>query len=329
MPCLRVWVVSCALALLADSITAQSFPARPIRIICPCAAGSTLDYLSRTVSPRLAEQLAVPVIVDNRAGANGVTGSEVLFNAAPDGHTLLITDSKHAFNAALGPALAYDSVEDFTAVVQLGYIPLLLIVHPSVQARSVADLLAIAKARPAELRVATPSGHGVAAVAGQLLQFTSKANLPTATYASNALALVDVLGGKANVMFDAIGPSFPLARSGRVRMLAVTSSTRAPLAPDVPTMAEAGLPGFDVRKWFMVIAPNRTARNVVTRLNSDLNKMLASPAFKSDVAAEGFENAGGTPEQASAYIRSEIARWRKVLKTMGMQSQSVTGGRRA
>jgi tripartite-type tricarboxylate transporter receptor subunit TctC len=307
-------VAGCALILAHHGKAAQSDPVRPVRIVCPCGSGSTLEFISRTVSSRLAEQLGVPVIVENRPGANGMRGSEVVVNSPPDGHTLLIVDSKHALNPVLGTTPPYDSIGDFAPIVQLGYIPLLLVVHASLDARSLPDLISFAKTQPDGLRMATADSRSVVTLAAQVFQSTAGLRLQARPYPRSAPALVDLLAGKADMMFDLIGTSFPLARSGRLRMLAVTSPARAALAPDVPTMAEMGIAGFDVRKWFVVMAPNRITLNVVTRLNAELNKVLADPAFKANVSSEGFEIVGGTSERASAYIKSEIGRWQKLIK---------------
>ena len=293
---------------------ADKYPARPIRMICPSPPGGAVDMLARVVSQRLAERFGVPVIVDNRAGASAVIGSELLVKSPPDGHTLMLGYSTHATNPIFIKNLPYDTQKDFSAVTMVGYIPLLLVVHPAVAATSVKDLIALAKAKPGQLQFAAGAAGGGPSMAGLLFRQMAAIDIAQIPYKGNAPALIDLLGGQVTMMFDTIGTSLPLARAGRLRMLAVTGIKRSSLVPEMPTMAEVALPGFDVRAWFAVMAPAKTPRDIVNKLNVEINKGLADPAVHVKLAADGVEVVGGTPEQADAFIRAEMERWPRIIK---------------
>ena len=308
----------CGLALLlgaAFCAAAEKYPARPLRLICPSPPGGAVDMLSRVVSQQLAERFGVPVIVDNRAGASAVIGSELVAKSPPDGHTLMMGYSTHATNPIFIKKLPYDTLKDFSAITLVGYIPLLLVVHPSVAASSVQDLIALAKARPGQLQFAAGSAGGGPSMAGLLFRQMAAIDVVQIPYKGNAPALTDLLGGQVTMMFDTINTSLPLARAGRLRMLAVTSLQRASPAPEMPTMAEAGLPGFDVRAWFAVMVQSKTPRDIVRTLNAGINKGLADPAVRAKLASDGVEVVGGTPEQTDAFIRGEMERWPRIIKT--------------
>ena len=313
---LKLLLCACGLALMTDAAVAaaEKYPARPLRLICPSPPGGAVDMLSRVVAQQLSERFGVPVIVDNRAGASAVIGSELVAKSPPDGHTLMMGYSTHATNPIFIKKLPYDTLKDFSAVTLVGYIPLLLVVHPSVPAASVQELIALAKARPGQLQFAAGAAGGGPSMAGLLFRQMASVDIVQVPYKGNAPALTDVLGGQVTMMFDTINTSLPLARAGRLRMLAVTSIKRASLAPEVATIAESGLPGFDVRAWFAVMVPAKTPRDIVNTLNAVINKGLADPAVHAKLAADGVEVGGGTPEQTDAFIRAEMARWPKIIK---------------
>ncbi len=310
---------ACALLVLtvaADSMAAdEKYPARPLRLICPSPPGGAVDMLSRVVAQQLAARFGVPVIVDNRAGASAVIGSELVAKSVPDGYTLMMGYSTHATNPIFIKKLPYDTLKDFSAITLVGYIPLLHVVHPAVAAHSVQDLIALAKAKPGQLQFAAGAAGGGPSMAGLLFRQMAAVDIVQVPYKGNAPALTDLLGGQVTMMFDTINTSLPLSRAGRLRMLAVTSIKRASLAPEVPTMSEAGLPGFDVRAWFAVMAPAKTPRDIVRLLNVEINKGLNDPAVRARLAGDGVEVVGGTPEQTDAFVRAETARWPKIIKT--------------
>ena len=305
---------SAGLALHSLAATAQHFPSRPMRMIAPSPPGGSVDILSRTVGQYLAANLHVPVIVDNRVGASAVIGTELLAKAPPDGYTMMMGYSAHATNPIFMKKLPYDTLKDFAGVVRVGDIPLLLVVHPSVAAHSVRELIALAKARPGQLQFAAGATGGGPSMAGLLLNQSAGVEIVQVSYKGNAPALTDLLGGQVTMMFDTINTSIALAKAGRLRALAVTSLKRSALAPELPTMAEAALPGFDVRAWYAVLVPARTPRDIVRRLNAEINKALDDSAIRSRLSGDGVELAGGTPEETDAFIRAELTRWPKIIK---------------
>ena len=304
-------ILACALPAAA-----QGFPNKPLRLITPVPAGGGVDILSRAIGQKLAENLGIAVVVDNRPGASAVIGTELLAKSAPDGHTLMMGYSAHATNPLLYK-LSYDTVKDFAAVTHVGYIPLLLVVHPSVPAASLKELIALAKARPGQLQFAS-GGAGGPFFAGVLLKYMTGVDILHVPYKGNAPALVDLLGGQVSMMFDTITTSLPHAKTGRLRMLAVTSAKRSSLAPEMLTMAEAGLPGFEVQAWFVVLVPARTPRDIIMKLNAEINKAINDANFRSRMARDGVEFIGGTPGEADAFIRSEMNKWEKAIKSTGM-----------
>lgn len=308
-------VVAASLAAVTMPAPAQNYPSRPIRMITPSPPGGSVDFLSRTVSQHLAKAFGVPVIVDNRAGASGVIGTELLAKSAPDGYTLMLVYSAHATNPIFMPKMPYDTLRDFAGVVHVGDIPLLLVVHPSVQAASVRELIALAKARPGQLQFAAGATGGGPSMAGLMLRQLAGVDVVQVSYKGNAPALTELLGGQVTMMFDTINTSIGLAKAGRLRPLAVTSAKRSSLAPELPTMIEAGLPGFDVRAWFGVLAPARTPREIVQTVNAEVNRGLSEPATHSRLSADGVELAGGTPAEFDDFIRREMARWPKIIRT--------------
>ena len=315
-----------ALALVAAAIgmlqpigaSAQAaYPNRPIHMIAAVPPGGGVDIVARAVAQKLSENLGVPVVVENRPGAAGVIGTEAVAKAAPDGYTMLMGYSAHATNPMFVEKLPYDSLNDFTSVIHVGYIPLVLVVNPAVPAKSVQELVALAKSKPGELKFASGGPGGGPFLSGVLFNYMAGVQTVHVPYKGNAPALVDVLGGHVTMMFDTITTSLPQAKAGHLRMLAVTSAKRSSLAPDVPTMSELGLPGFDVRAWFVVFVPSRTPRDVVQKLNAEINKVLKDPAFRTRMGNEGIELVGGTPEEADAFVRAETDKWQKVLKATG------------
>lgn len=307
-------LVIAALALPLQSATAQSYPSRPIRMITPSPPGGSVDLLSRTVSQHLARVFGVPVIVDNRAGASAVIGTELLAKSAADGYTLMLGYSSHATNPIFIKKLPYDTLNDFAGIVHIGDIPLLLVVHPSVPANSVRELIALAKARPGQLQFAAGATGGGPSMAGLMLRQLAGVDVVQVSYKGNAPALTDLLGGQVTMMFDTINTSIGLAKAGRLRPLAVTSVKRSSLAPELPTMIEAGLAGFDVRAWFGVLAPAHTPREIIQKLNAEINRGLTDPATHSRLSSDGIELVGGTPAEFDQFIRAEMVRWPKIIK---------------
>ncbi len=319
---LRAALATIALALAAPGAMAQAsaYPAKPLRIIAPVPPGGGVDILARAVGQKLSEALKVPVVVDNTPGASAGGGTDLLAKSPADGYTLMMAYTAHATNPYLNPNLPYDTGKDFAAVSLVGYIPLVLVVNPSVPASSVKDLIALAKAKPGQLQYASGGAGAGAHLSGELFRYLAKVDVTHIPYKGNAPALVDLLGGQVTMMFDTVNTALPHVKTGKLKLLATTTARRSSLAPDTPTMIEEGLPGFEVSAWYAVLAPARTPREIVARLNAEVNKALSDPEMKARFAAQGVEFVGGTPEQAEAFIRGESARWQEVIKATGMKA---------
>jgi tripartite-type tricarboxylate transporter receptor subunit TctC len=317
-----VLVIGLALGLGAPPSYSQSpsYPAKPIRIIVPVPPGGGVDILARAVGQKLSESLKVPVIPENKPGASAAVGTDLLAKSAPDGYTVMMAYTAHATNPYLNPSLPYDTERDFAAVALVGYIPLVLVVHPSVPVHSVKELIALAKARPGQLQFASGGAGAGAHLSGELFRSLAGVDVTHVPYKGNAPALVDLLGGQVTMMFDTVNTAMPHVKAGKLRLLATTTAQRSSMAPDVPTMIESGLPGFEVSAWYAVLAPAKTPRDVIARLNAEINKSLADPEMKARFAAQGVEFVGGSPEQAETFIRNEGARWRKIIKAAGMKA---------
>ena len=313
----RCWtiVVACALAGSATSVLAQ-YPAKAIRIIVPLAAGGPSDLLARVVGQKMSEAWSQPVVIDNRAGANGVVGCELVAKSAPDGYTLLMgTSGTHGINAALFAKLPYDTINDFAPIARLGVAPYVLVAHPSLPVQGVTDLLRLARSRPGEIAIA--AGGSASHLASELFKSMARINLLLIPYKGNSLAVTAVLGGEVSLVFGNIAQSSPQVKAGRLRALGVTSSRRSPAMPDVRTIAESGVPGFDTSTWYGMLAPAGTPRAVVDKINAEIVRVLQLPEVRERLAAEAFELPADTPDQFAAIIRAEMSRWAKLVKETG------------
>lgn len=312
------WALGVLLATLASAASAQTYPTKPIRMVVPFPAGGTTDILARAVAPKLNEAWGQQVVVDNRPGAGGNIGSELVAKSAPDGYTLEMgTVGTHAINASLYAKMPYDHVRDFVPVILVAGVPNVLVVHPSVPVNSVAELIAYAKANPGKLNFAS-SGSGTSIhLAGELFKVMAGVQMTHVPYKGSAPAVQDLLGGQVQLMFDNLPSSLPHIKAGKLRALAVTSAQRAPALPDVPTVAEAVLPGFEASSWFGVLAPAGTPAAIVAKLNAEIAKWLASPEAKEKLLSQGANAAGGPPEDFAKHIASETAKWAKVVKESG------------
>ena len=298
--------------------TAQEYPAKTIRYIVPFAAGGMTDILGRVVGAKLTEAWGQQVIVDNRPGAAGGVGAGIAAKAPPDGYTLLGgTISSHAINVSLYSSLSYDPIRDFAPITLYVSLPNMLVVHPSLPVKTVRDVIALAKAKPKQLTYAS-AGNGTSQhLSGELFSMMTKVELVHVPYKGSAPGLADLVGGQVLMFFDNITTSLPLAKSGKIRSIAVTTAKRSSVAPDVPTIAESGLPGFDVSSWQGVFVPAGTPRTIVTKLNTEIVRILGLPDVRERLTGLGADPVGNTPEQFSAYIKAEIAKWAAVVKQTG------------
>jgi tripartite-type tricarboxylate transporter receptor subunit TctC len=318
----RRTLLTLACSLLLPSVAlAQApapFPGKPIRIVVPFPPGGATDILARAAGQRMQDAWGQPVVIDNRPGAGGNIGSELVAKSPPDGYTLLMgTVGTHAINASLYAKMPYDHVKDFVPVVLVAGVPNVLVVHPSVPANSVQELIAYAKANPGKLNFAS-SGAGTSIhLSGELFKTMTGVQIQHVPYKGSAPAVSDLLGGQVQMMFDNLPPSLPHVKAGKLRALAVTTSTRAPALPDVPTMSEAGVTGFEASSWFGLLAPAGTPREIVAKINAEVAKWLATPEAKEKLAAQGANAIGGPPEDFAKHIAAETAKWAKVVKESG------------
>ena len=297
---------------------AQPYPTKPIRMIIPFGPGGPSDLLARTVGQKLTEAWGQPLLIDNRAGANGVVGCELAAKSAPDGYTLVMaTNGTHGINASLYPKLPYDTVKDFAPVTRLGQSPYVLIAHPSLPARTVKDLIQLARSRPGEITFS--SGGSVSQLAAELFKRTAKVNLTVVPYKGNAPAVTAVMSGEVSLVFGGIAQSTQLVKAGRVGALGYASLQRSGVLPDVPTVAESGLPGFEAGAWYGLLAPGATPRPIVERLNSEVVRILRLPDIQQKLRGEGYELPADTPEQFAAVIRAELAKWAPIVRESGLR----------
>ncbi len=313
----------CAIAMLtvaplALAQGAASYPAKPIRLVVPFPAGGTTDILARAVAQKLSEAWGQQVIVDNRPGAGGNIGSDLVAKSAPDGYTLLMgTVGTHAINPSLYAKMPYDHVKDFAPVILVAGVPNVLVVNPSLPVHSVQELIAYAKANPGKLNFAS-SGNGTSIhLSGELFKTMTGVQMTHIPYKGSAPALTDLVGGQVELMFDNLPSSLPFIKAGRLRALAVTSGTRAAALPDLPTLAESGLAGFEASSWFGVLAPAGTPRDIVAKLNGAIATWLASPEAREKLSSQGAIAAGGTPDAFARHIAAETVKWAKVVKASG------------
>ena len=307
-----------AASLFACSLYGQSFPSKPIRIVVPYAAGGTSDILARQIGPKLSEAWGQPVIVENKPGANGNVGADFVAKSPPDGYTLLITDvGGLVISASVYPKLPFNPAKDFSPVVMVSYSPHVLAVHPSVKAGNVKELVAFAKANPGKLNFAISGIGGAPQLAG--IEFAQRTGVSWTyiPYKGGSDAVAAVAGGQADVLFNGMLATWPSVQGGRLKAIAISSAQRVPSAKDTPTVAEQGLPGFETGSFQGVVGPAGIARETVLKLNSQLMKTLSSDEMKERFAKQGTEVRTGTPESLGEWLRTEQAKWARVVKESG------------
>ena len=310
-----------ALPFVTAPAAAQPFPSRPIVLVVPFAPGGGNDILARAIAPRLGQLLGQTVVVDNKPGAGGNIGTDFVAKSPPDGYTLVVgTVGTHSINGALYSKMPYDMVKDFTPVTLLATTPNLLVVHNDVPAKTLAEFIALGKKEGKMTFASAGSGTSIH-VSGELFKTMTGIDMTHVPYKGRATAIPDVLGGRVTMMFDNMPSSLPLVKEGKLRALGVTSAQRSPAAPDIPTIAEQGLPGFEAVSWFALFAPAGTPRPVVDRLQAEAKKILAAPDVAKRLAEIGLEPVGSTPDELAAFQRSEIAKWAKVVKDSGAKPE--------
>ena len=310
-------------AACGSSALAQAYPNRPIRYIVPQAPGGSSDTLARMITQRVGEGLGQTLVVDNRPGATGVIGAEAVARANPDGHTLLQVATSHATNPAMQAKLPYDTVRDFTPISLLSQQPNLWLAHPTLPVRNIKELIAYAKSKPRELNFASSGTGGSQHLAGELLKGMASIEMTHIPYKGSPPALIDLLAGRVPLMTSTMPPALPHIKSGKVRVLAVTSAKRSPALPDVPTAAESGVPGYEAIAWQGLVAPAGTPRPVVARINSEFVKVLKQPDITAKLAEQGYETVASTPEWFAQYIKSEVVKWTRVIKAAGLKGSET------
>jgi tripartite-type tricarboxylate transporter receptor subunit TctC len=300
---------------------AQSYPGKPIRMIVGFAPGGTADIIARILAPKLGQSFQQPVIVDNRAGAGSAIGSELAAKAPPDGYTVLMVSSSHAINAALRKNLPYDSQKDFAGITLVAAAPLVLVVNNHLPVKSVSDLIKLARAKPGELDFASSGVGGTSHLAAELFKWLAKVELRHVPYKGAAPALSDVIAGQVQIVFPTLPTALPQIRAGRVRALGVTSSKRAASLPEVPTIAEAGVPGYDATNWFALPAPARTPKAVIETFNSTTLEALRNSEVRDAILRQGAELMPSTPAECERYLAREIAKWTTVIQKAGIRAE--------
>lgn len=303
--------------LTAADSRAQSYPAKPIRIIVAFPAGGTSDILARLMAPKLTENLGQQVVIDNRGGAGGNIGYALAAQAAPDGYTILFGSAPLTINVSLYRKLAFDPLKDFTAVTLLSRTPNILAVHPSLPVKSVKELIALAKSRPGQINYASGGSGTTHHLTAELLKTMAKIDLVHVPYKGAGQGIIAVLSGEASLIIAPALSVLPHVRSGKLRALAITSVQRAVALPDLPTVAESGLPGYEASQWFGLLVPVGTPEGIVTRLNSESVKIMQTPEMNARLVAEASIPVGGTPQQFATFLRDEIVKWEKVVKFSG------------
>ena len=312
------FILCCALAVAAG---AQPYPNRPIRLIIPQSAGGSTDVIARVVAQRMTEGLGQTVIVDNRPGAGSLNGIEIVANAVPDGYTLLGVAASFTINPALHKKLPFDAIRDFSPITQLATLPHILIVHPSVPATSVKELIALARARPGQLNYASSGIATSTHMAAELFMYMTKTSMVNVPYKGGAPGIVGMLSGQCQLNFATISTALPHIRSNKLRALAVTTAKRSVAAPEFPTISESGLPGYEHASWVGLLATARVPQPVIARLNAEAIKAAHSPDVKTVLIRDGLEATGTTPGEYAHIIRTEVAKWIKVAKAAGITAQ--------
>jgi tripartite-type tricarboxylate transporter receptor subunit TctC len=315
-------MVMFAIALAPSPASAQAYPNKALRFVLPYAPGGGTDLTGRPIAAKLSEAWGKPVVIDNRPGGSGMIGAENVAKSAPDGYTVLVSaSSEMSMNLALYKSMSYDPVKDFQPVTLATTTPAILLAHPSLPVKTVKELIALSKAKPGSISYASVGIGSPMHFAGELMNSRVKTDMAHVPYKGAAPALIDLLGGHVPVGFVTLLAGTPHAKSGRLRPLAVTSAKRASAMPDVPTVAESGLPGFDIVQWFAVWVPAQTPKDVVQKLNTAIVAIIQSPEYKQRMLESGTEAVGGTPDQLAAFQKSEIQKYRDIANTAGIKAE--------
>ena len=314
------WAAAVALAALQPAF-AQSYPIRPVRLIVPFAPGGNTDIIARIVAPKMSENLGQQIVIDNRAGAGSVIGSELAARAAPDGYVLLMVSAAHTINPAMAKKLPYDSVKDFTPISIVADVPSVFVIHPALPVKTVKEFLALAKRRPGELHYSTAGRGTIGHLAGELLSSITKISIVHVPYKGSGPSVIDLMAGHVQLQFASMPAVINYARAGRLRMIAQAGARRSPAAPDTPTMIESGVPGFVLSSGFSVYGPAGLPRPIVDRVHASIKAAVANADVRSQLSGQGADPVGSTPEELDKFNRAEIEKWIKVARAAGIEPQ--------
>ena len=316
----QLLIALCLLCATGGAALAQSYPTKPIRMMIGFPPGGGTDIIGRIVAQKLSEALGQQIIVDNRGGASGQLAAELLSRAAPDGYTIMMA---HIAAVSILPSLVsklpYDAQKDFAPVSLSAIGPNLLVVHPSVPVRTVKELIALAKARPGQLQNASPGAGTVQHLAGELFKLQAKVDMLHVPYKGSGQSIVDLIGGHVHLDFDAVPPVINHVRQGKLRALAVTSAKRFSLLPDMPTVEESGVPGFDMSTWWGIVAPAAVSKDIINRLHTEMVKAIRQPDAKERISGVGADIVGNTPEEFAAFIRTETEKYARIVKAANIK----------
>jgi tripartite-type tricarboxylate transporter receptor subunit TctC len=317
----RAWAAAAALAMAGAAAAAQAYPDKPIRLIVPFPAGGTTDLLARTVGQRLTMAWGQPVVIENRPGAGATIGADVVAKARPDGYTLLMAAVHHTIAANYYKHLPYDLQKNLAPVSVVAIVPNVLVVRPDLPVSNVQELIAYAKANPGKLTYASNGAGTAHNLIGEQFKTMTGTDITHIPYKGSAPALTDLMGGRVTMMFDTVSSCLPYVKAGKLKALAVATGSRSSVLPDVPTLSEAGLKGFDIASWFGVMAPAGTPPAIVDKLSAEIDKILANPEVRKQLLPIGAEPAGGTPQAMKARIDHEVASYGELMKRAGMLEQ--------
>ena len=308
------------LAFASVAVSAQSYPNKPIRLVVPFATGGGSDTVGRLLAQKLSETLGVPVVVDNKPGVAGVLGTELVARALSDGYTLLLADSPHTFNHLVLSRVPYDPLKDFSPIALVARTPLVLAVPTKSAAKSTQEFIAMAKAQPGQMTMGSGGNGSTAHLSGELFRVLAKANMVHVPFKGAPAAAIGVMTGEISMGILNLPPTLPHVRSGKLKALGVSTVKRSAAVPEIPTIAEGGLPGYEASTWYALLAPAGTPNDIITRLNSELVKGLRSDDMKKRIAAEGGDIVGSTPEELTAVIKRDIEKWTKVVAESGAKA---------
>src|SRR3954470_2029891 len=317
---MRTAVSTAIAALICANASAQSFPAKPIRVVVPFPAGGGIDAVARLLAPKLSESLGQPVIIDNRSGASGTVGTEAVAKAAPDGYTLLATFASHAQNASLYPKLGYDTVKDFAPITLIATVPNILVVNPSLPVKTVKDLIALAKKHPGEILYASIGNGTPAHLSAELFNSMAGIRMTHVAYKGAAPSIIALISGETQLTFTTVLVAMPHIKSGRLRALGVASLKRSAVLPDIPTIDEAGVRGYESHAWYGLLAPAKTPPAIIEQLHRETVKALQLADVRDNLKNQGAEPVGSTPREFATLINDEIEKWRKVVQATGVKA---------